>query len=67
MAPEKMERGTTIDACKAPLEAAETLDIRQTRRGWRQEILGYEAQLRIPLKIPTVSVASVVGEAMYMK
>lgn len=42
---EKMERGSSVtDACKAHLEAAEILDVRQTRRGWCQEILGCEAR-----------------------
>ena len=40
-----MDRGTSItDACRAHLQDASLLDIRQTRRGWIQECLGCQAQ-----------------------
>lgn len=39
-----MERGSATDACRAHLEGAEMMDVRQTRRGWCQEIVGCEAR-----------------------
>lgn len=39
-----MERGSTTDACKAHLEAETMVDVRQTRRGYCQEIMGCEAR-----------------------
>lgn len=42
---QKMDRST--DACKAHLSGSSKMDVRQTRKGWFQELLGCEAKTEL--------------------
>ena len=46
---QKMDRGT--DALKAHLGGTQKMDIRQTRRGWLQELLGCEARTEMKVRM----------------
>jgi hypothetical protein len=48
---QKMDRGS--DACKAHLGGTTSMEIRQTRKGWFQELLGCEARTEFKYFIGT--------------
>lgn len=58
---EKMDRGT--DALKAHVNDAQTMSIRQTRRGWLQECLGCEARTEFKAFVEGTHIADALEDA----
>ena len=61
---QKMDRGS--DACKAHLGGASELEIRQTRRGCLQELLGCEARTEFKYFIGGNEVAQSLEDASFL-